>query len=138
MHCAFLCFASTDGAARSFPCYSLFGLPRNKSTASSHRNQLLGERDSTWWGVRGDCSAHLNFFQTEKILLGLIRVQTLAACVKGRCFIHCAMPPQVTGLKLKKVNFICSLQFIPGTRIEPMAPKYFSTNLKNFRVSSSP
>ena len=34
----------------------------------------------------------MNFFQTETILLGLVWVQSLATCVTGECFIHCAMP----------------------------------------------
>ena len=36
----------------------------------------------------------MNFFQTEKIHHDLVRVQTQATCVTGKCFIHCTVPPR--------------------------------------------
>ena len=71
-----LCFASTDKAA-SFPMLLFLGLTLYKLTLSSRRNEPIGERErekeSTRWGIE----AHIRIiFQTEKILFGLVRVQT--------------------------------------------------------------
>ena len=52
----------------------------------------------------------LIFFQTEKILLGIVQAQTCVASVTGECFIHCAMPPRAGGGDLTNNFILFSLQ----------------------------
>ena len=59
-----LWFASTDGAVRIFPCYSLLSLPRNRLTPSSRKNEPLWER--AHGAVPKGIGAHISIFSKQK------------------------------------------------------------------------
>ena len=79
-------FRLTDGGARILPQFLSFYLPHDNVTIihAGARDNRHCERENACGGVPKRKGA-LKVF-------GRIKVQTLAVCVAGECFTHCAMP----------------------------------------------
>ena len=60
-----LCFAWTDGAARIFPCSSLFSLPCDGYAAYVSQTSIGRERENARWGTQEE--------RKHKIVFGLVR-----------------------------------------------------------------